>query len=1116
MKLHHIFSYLILCICTAIGFSSCVDDFEPGFGEVDGSIRPIKVSVAFERAVATGLGSRSDDGNSIQDISSLRMLIYDTDSALVHDLLIWDNGRKTGLYEFVTDESYSAYKADKDGMDDNDSALLSFNLRLKTGRYFIYAAANAESELSVADYSTIKGLKAVTCVWDTVDVKANSQMFGIFSLKANANAYKEDKPVTVTNTTDGLHCWLRRLASKVTVAFDGSDLYDNVQIYIESVALRDIPRQCALGIPNVAGIDPDSAKYYNYANLTVAGKQPKMLPPVNTDKVLNGVIPDGGIDKIQTVNTAIPLVPEDYYHVCNKRHPYLGMGPDAGNSDDETILDRTHAHHAKAFFFYENMQGVSPEGRSKYQDADGDGKIDNPDPVEGDLESGWKDSKAFGTYVEVTGYYRCTENDGHVSSGPITYRFMLGKDTDTDFNAERNHHYQLTLKFKGYGNEADWHIAYKHKRGIEVRSPLYISYLFNKKVMAAVRVFGTMPDNAMLRADIIECSWRAWGDASSKAFPPVAAGFDSPVCRAADGEEGGDGPWNSFLSLRTTKVVKVEIPGKEGMPSNKYSFNECWEYNKTYYEKNDKGWRTYNATPRESGYESNDGDGMYFVSTLAEDADGKPVERLFMIPLFTRAKELMTRIGFTGNNPYTEYPRKATVRLTVVEKDGTTPVAGFEPVDMEILQARRIVNPKGVCRRSGSTEPFRVTLMHLLDESKNFTEFNSDGKWYAEVLAKSDDGVISLSSTEKGSGVSNRPQTFLKRIEGESEHPVDFFINFHGKNGSAIVRVCYHDGTCEHYIFCREGYNPVDVTGTNQLWWPALNVAYFDGTKPEYTKSPLQQGSFFRLQNYTAICASNDKKYGFNQKPNGGYFDVILPNDKGKVTSKTKWTDITTSLSTAKKDDKYNVNFHGWSIAGNKERIPTGDDFYTFVSEKANDVNFPISKGYGVLYGDGASETQSSREMAYGYDRTDGANDARGMRGVFVYNINTTKHIFFPIGMTGYGHRQGYDSVDGTLRYAGRKALMTTSSGDALKDRPLFYDLYKRPGAIYWMRNYYPTVPNVMGKDFMDASRSSAFDMNYFTMSFEGYGGNDAVPSASTSHGCFIRTVFYRRPPVVD
>ncbi|WP_438589763.1 hypothetical protein [Duncaniella muris] len=94
--------------------------------------------------------------------------------------------------------------------------------------------------------------------------------------------------------------------------------------------------------------------------------------------------------------------------------------------------------------------------------------------------SGWKDEKPFGTYLEVKGYYLCTTADGHQLS-PITYRFMLGQNVTTDYNATRNTHYQLTLAFKGYGNDADWHIEYQEKRGLYANlSTIYLLSLQQK------------------------------------------------------------------------------------------------------------------------------------------------------------------------------------------------------------------------------------------------------------------------------------------------------------------------------------------------------------------------------------------------------------------------------------------------------------------------------------------------------------------------------------------------------------------------------------------------------------------------------------------------------------
>ena len=173
-----------------------------------------------------------------------------------------------------------------------------------------------------------------------------------------------------------------------------------------------------------------------------------------------------------------------------------------------------------------------------------------------------------------------------------------------------------------------------------------------------------------------------------------------------------------------------------------------------------------------------------------------------------------------------------------------------------------------------------------------------------------------------------------------------------------------------------------------------------------------------------------------------------------------------------------------------------------------------------MLYGDGATETQMTTDAAYGYDRTDGADDPRGMRGVFVFNSENCRQTFFPIGFSGYGHRKSAggwanNDPDGALRYASRSEAMASG----LDLTPLFLDLYRRPGAVYWLEHLYqtmPTITNDSGNSYQDNSKSCAFDMNFFTMSFEGYGGLDAVPAgdASRSHGCFIRTVRSTPPPL--
>ena len=140
------------------------------------------------------------------------------------------------------------------------------------------------------------------------------------------------------------------------------------------------------------------------------------------------------------------------------------------------------------------------EGIEKYQLKNGSTIISYPKPEEGNLESGWKDHKPYGTYVEVSAIYR---NRNTTSIGKIIYRFMLGQDIHKDYNAKRNTHYKLTLEFHGNGNEADWHIEYDEDPGIYVVSPQYISYLYNKEMQMDVKVVGDIDPDYGLKAMIL-------------------------------------------------------------------------------------------------------------------------------------------------------------------------------------------------------------------------------------------------------------------------------------------------------------------------------------------------------------------------------------------------------------------------------------------------------------------------------------------------------------------------------------------------------------------------------------------------------------------------------------
>ena len=118
-----------------------------------------------------------------------------------------------------------------------------------------------------------------------------------------------------------------------------------------------------------------------------------------------------------------------------------------------------------------------------------------------------------------------------MGAGPIKFRFMLGQDVTTDYNATRNTHYKLTLKFKGYGNDADWHIEYEEPSDIYVSTPQYISYLYNKSMNVTLKVVGEIKPNSTLDAKILGkdedtgfTGWRPWGNGTS-AFPTVPNDF---------------------------------------------------------------------------------------------------------------------------------------------------------------------------------------------------------------------------------------------------------------------------------------------------------------------------------------------------------------------------------------------------------------------------------------------------------------------------------------------------------------------------------------------------------------------------------------------------------------
>lgn len=443
-------TYILLCILFFTS-SSCRDDLPLyGGGEVGEGESVISATVKFKSFTPALNGSTRTAGDAIKAINSLCVLLYDEDGNLVRKYpLKPGDASGEGTY-ILSDKS----RENNEKTDSNGNTLPSaetktphadFQLTVPYGRYYIYAVANMGDLSNNQDsIKTVRGLRNIPLRWNEGNIGANNQMIGHFvslsdtgrdgdgTESGSTGVGGDASLLTINRANMKLRAWLRRAASKVTIAYDGSQLKNNVSIYIMAASIKDIPKSCPLG---------------------------EMNTPNRTDSLIH----DGEIIKYFEGEE----LPNDFQN----NHTVI-----ITNESKKPYGD--HSETADALFFYENMQG---EGKDKNQTASGPGNdngskpgIGYPDPDESVEGSGWKDNKRYGTYIEVDAIYR-SEYPGHTGVGTIKYRFMLGKNTTTDYNAERNHHYKLTLKFRNFADDYDWHIDY-NEAVFEVTEPETFNY----------------------------------------------------------------------------------------------------------------------------------------------------------------------------------------------------------------------------------------------------------------------------------------------------------------------------------------------------------------------------------------------------------------------------------------------------------------------------------------------------------------------------------------------------------------------------------------------------------------------------------------------------------------
>lgn len=1104
-----------------LGASSCTDDllYDPtiiGEGEaaITADLNFYEINSRLEsRAVEGGT-----PGEAIGAINSVCVLAYDINGDLVKKYT--QNDLEEYDYK-PADNTSSPSDAIKDNehQAETPTGRATFKIgvnrvenRLPFGKYRIYAVANM-GDLADYDLSTEDKLHSIRLKWNAEEIGANNQMFGYFTEHQATEHASEGfigKELVINNTSVSLHSWVKRAVSKVTVAFDGRGLKENIWIFVKSVEIKDVPDSCYLADYNPG--DPSKL---------AAGDRGVKLP----------LVTEGQKITYHEGDTYTSSAWEEY---ISKGHPILGYDTEKAfdtNLSYEERLAAQHTQSVNALYFFENMQGKGVEGtesdkRQQVKDEHKNNHVTSyPEGIDTTTVA-WKDAKPHGTYIEVKAYY-LSLNPGDPGQGDIIYRFMLGKDVKLDYNAQRNYHYKLTLRFNGYANDVDWHIDYKKEdRKIQNPNPYYISYLYNHSMMLPLDIDAGSATIKRLELKIESNNWApmdATGGVSETPKDNEYALFwqkmDNPTAY----------PYNGFLSLRATEqtVITQKPP---------FQINA----NESYYTTNKRGevsYTTFNEST-ESIQEALE-DGKMHVQLKTDD---KGNHYVLNIPMWTRAKQLIKQTAYTGNNPFVAYQREAKVKVLAILSDGDTLTTGIttqngsqsgEPIS--IRQVRRIVNPKGVYRRADNNNDFRVVLNILpSEESTTFKPLASEGPWRAYVIRDTQRGEDNSDNWNDANGTirleggvgtttgsmaikdKNGKSRTYQTIEGSTGSNMDFTIKFNGKTTSedspnhAVIRVEYHNYTCYHLIFVRQGYGADDLIEGGAKWMASNNVE-----RHKVAASPLDEGAMFKYGKWTGIKSSNNKNGispWINITPDdfaknaAGSTQLELTDESKNTWAKVKYEAITATKKDANGNDvKYVRDDAYFSSQNNSLKVAEFKDY------KALYDNSDIEQGFGVLYGDDSSATLTNLNDVYGYMADGDKAVDKGMRGCFVYNYKTGKNLFFPIGASGYGHRKDKQSDNnkneyrGVLRYAssGRWGYFPSGIlGDGkvypvgIDACPLFFDIFRRPGAIYWFER--------PAEDSMESGFLVGWDFNYFTFDFFPLSEGNVANGADA---CFVRSI---------
>lgn len=1148
----------ILSLILAIGLTSCRDDFFGNMFEHEGD--DIIIDIDFMPVASNDLQTRTPAGGiwsfpgaGMSNIRDICLVLFDEEDKFV-DLvdISSEHYSETSENRTVTDTSNGQPTTE------TSSIRRRYRLELPTGNFYVYAVANmglypddnTTNKTTLQELTDI-GVRNMTReefrqhrrVWNELNFRNNSEMAGICTVGQlpGGSVYSGmSESAIYLHPGISLHCWLRRLASKVTVDFDATRLDPSTTIYIKEIRVKDIAYDCSLVANNTA---------------TTNWEQP------------GGIRNDDG--------HGIRLCANEYAYPGeekegHKHWPYLTAGvptlqdlvksfdanTDTSLNDQKGTLESIgHLNSSPCIFFYENMQG---KDSSKPKLADIDKTEDNPDGgADGEIDSpnsylptdpNYKDQMPAGTYVEVAAYYHSLAA-GNEGEGNIYYRFMLGKDVIDDYNVERNYHYKLTLSFEGYANDVDWHIEYDRElQPFSMPDEYYISYGYNEMMEFPISIYGEL-ENGIITAEITRNDWEPslmWEDKHPATFSNGIAMY-SPY-------ESGDIAYPDtkhvslgFLSLRKPQndVIGASYTAGTGANESHPYLLKVWNgaaldvgdksrdkhtedpilyntvYNNVtgYTNKRSLGYRVYyfkDLDSKESGdytygeetrpEYSDKEDGGFRVHTKKKNLNSETETRqsTFYIPMYTRERNICTKTGYTGENPYTNYQRRATVRFrfTVVDKNGNKTQVNEE---RPIVQVVKLGNPMGIWRAWNSAAPFDVQLKYLNVDGTTFSDLTShEGGWSAEV-EQGADWILLNGGRKKITGDKDSKIHFTYR-------PIGVLAN-ENQVRCGIITVRYHNFSCIHKIFVRQGYAPLKINTDG--------AAYHTGnlvTADTEAENPCDEGSLFRAGNLDqpidAESNVNDRYPWAKVTP-----DMYLDHSKTplKIAGKNEYL-IWDSIKSI--GDNTNLKWPS-TITLKDGRVGKIMSIANIVKMRdGNDGNTERTRyQFGVLYSDKATSTGNTVQQAWYYKQHDPSTHSYGMRGCFVYNNDDGRQIFFPIGASGCGKRKAlrntrslvgelgwaaYPEIGtGVVRYS--TARMTYMKTDKPSCLPLLWDIFRSDGANYWADQ----VADEEGHP--DRPRRTSLDLNYKTFDFstlgeELFGGGGTGPN-NQSDACFIRLI---------